>query len=843
MLTGGPSAWFAARLAGREDASIFITGYQDEESPGKRLLDLAEHKSSTLEVGGQQVSVNCQVAKYSLSAHADGSELAAYAASLHPRKIALVHGDQDARTALRTLLTSTEVVLPANGAALEIHPHRGPQSAPAKPKPAPTLPWGIQPDEPFSPEHLETLWQAVMTVPELRIVTARELAQIWYGDVNEIQIWEMLNALESDWDQRFFVRQPAMHEAFRVRGQAQEDPGDSLQDLVDKILLVQITHESSKPILCRSLEPGASIRAILPRGISLERNRFPLSSIIDVLGPYNETEEHTPAAYLANLVKAGRRSIRQLSAHELAQSCQEGVDYTLGDLCSLAGLSSRAVEDRLAMGKLLFKNPLLFTQQSSILDNDGLALYRLAPDWQEGLLYPEKRELPDQHEILRLVELAIGTPPHLYRKSVNPETGDVMLYFHFPEPAQREFGDALDLAAEEAGVSITLSPNPHQGELSNVARRCLQDVGIGVRGTPSLYFAQQEIVVRGIIPVDAETRTQAAEAFARAQTAFHEETGWTLQLEAIPGASISAPAEPQTSQAKPAQSLLSPTTPLSRAVPQQAALTVAQHLLQHLPHCYKIGVDPRAKTILVRFHFPEVARQRYADLFQQLEATTGWPVVLHMQIHQGALVELAQSLIPEGLVSLETPSIYHSQNQVYVSCEGTVSNEAIAEAERRFMEESGWTLVLSVKPNSSEPTEALIPRMNPDDAQIAARELFLHALDLYRIGTDDTRHIIWLHFNFPSIARERYAADIQELAQETGWQVELHPLAHQGALKDLLRRLLSEHDTTPNKITLYQESSTASVSIPNSLSPETLKKIQQRFTEESGWSLLLQSDP
>ena len=51
MLTGGPSAWYAARLAPNPNASILITGYQDEESPGKKLLDLAEHKQNTLELG------------------------------------------------------------------------------------------------------------------------------------------------------------------------------------------------------------------------------------------------------------------------------------------------------------------------------------------------------------------------------------------------------------------------------------------------------------------------------------------------------------------------------------------------------------------------------------------------------------------------------------------------------------------------------------------------------------------------------------------------------------------------------------------------------------------------
>jgi len=82
MLTGGPSVWYASRLASDPNASVLITGYQDEESPGKRLLDLAEQKENTLELGGQQVQVHCQVAKYSLSAHADGGELAAYAAAL-----------------------------------------------------------------------------------------------------------------------------------------------------------------------------------------------------------------------------------------------------------------------------------------------------------------------------------------------------------------------------------------------------------------------------------------------------------------------------------------------------------------------------------------------------------------------------------------------------------------------------------------------------------------------------------------------------------------------------------------------------------------------------------------
>ena len=700
MLTGGPSAWYAARLAEQELASIFITGYQDEESPGRKLLDLAEHKSSTLDVGGMQVAVRCQVAKYSLSAHADGSELAAYAASLQPKQVALVHGDEEARVALRGLLKGTEVILPKNGESLLLHAHKkGPRKKSAEVIVAPELPKGIGVDKIFDAEDIETLWTAVKQVPDLRIVTARELAQIWYGEASEQEIWELLMVLEHDWDQRYFVRQHALAEAFRVRGQELEDPGDALQDLVGKVLFLQVTHESSKPVLCRSLEPGASIRVILPRGISLERNRFPFSSILDILGPYPEDEvesaHQTAAGYLADLVKSGRRAIRNASAHELAQQCQEGVDYSLGDLCELAGLSGSSMEDRLAVAKLLYKNPFLFSQQASVLDNDGLALYRLAPEWQEGLLYPEKRELPDQHEILRIIELAIGTPPRLYRRSVNPETGDVILYFHFPEAAQQEFGELIEQAAEEAGVSITIAPGTHQGELNNLARRYLQEIGITIRSTPSLYFGTRQIVVKATLPAELEELAKAQADLPQIQERFQQETSWSLEIETPAAPKTSAPIPDQPIQAQPVQSLPAQRMRVvEKGMPQHAALAMAQIRLANLPHCYKIGVDPRERTILVRFHFPDLARERYATIFQKLKVETGWEVVLHPQIHQGALIELAQSLVPAGVICLDTPSIYQEQQEVHMKCEGNISDEEVQKVQEKFHEESGWDLTL-----------------------------------------------------------------------------------------------------------------------------------------------------
>src|SRR5579885_1074541 len=285
MLTGGPSVWYAKRLASLENASILITGYQDEEAPGKRLLDLAEQKSSTLELDGATIPVHCRVAKFSLSAHADGGELAAYAAALKPRQVALVHGDEEARVSLRRLLTETEVVLPENGSALSPRVTKGRQTAvPAEAHTLPALTKGIGQGRELTLDDLPQLWQVVSEIPALRIVTARLLASLWYGESGEEQTRSVLAVLGSDTEQRYFIHQQALEEAYRVRGQSEEAPGDFLGDLVGKLLLVEVSPGSTKPVLCQGIEPGARIRVQHPRGVDFVRTRYPFSAIIDLLG-------------------------------------------------------------------------------------------------------------------------------------------------------------------------------------------------------------------------------------------------------------------------------------------------------------------------------------------------------------------------------------------------------------------------------------------------------------------------------------------------------------------------------------------------------------------------------
>lgn len=856
MLTGGPSVWYAKRLAGQEQAAILITGYQDEEAPGRRLLDLAEQKNSTLDLDGASVPVRCHVAKYSLSAHADGGELAAYAAALKPRKVALVHGDEEARLALRRLLVETEVVLPENGATLVPQQvHGKARSRAVQAQALSTLPVDIGQGREFTQDELPELWQAVSAVPSLRIVTARELAFAWSGVVNETTTSQILAVLAGDHEQRYFIRQQALEEAYRVRGQSEEEPGDFLSDLPGKLLLIEIGPGSSKPVFCQGIEPGARIRVQHPRGVDFVRSRYPFSAILDVLGdPTSEMLEGRfgIADGLEGLVKGARRKRRRLSAHELARQCQEGATYTLGDFCQLAGVSANELEDRLAVAKILYKNPLIFMQQRTLLEGEGLALYTLAPEWSEVLEEPEETLRPDQNWIQEIIKKHLSEASDLYRRSVDPDTGEITLAFHFPAIATQRYAEQLAAIGEEAGVQVHIAPQPHQGELVRLVHRILP-ASLSVRGFPSLYQESRIVHIKclaqsaqsqgqSLIPpldpskddsssisangADVLDTDELEKAIESAKQDFCAQTGWQLELELQLASRADTPSVVPSKAGAPAH------------LDQHSAINTAQSLLRDLPGYLKVGAEPGRCLLHARFHFPEIARQRYAERFVEVEARTGWRVQVPEGVHQEALAEMARRVLPEGLIASGSPSIYHQQQAVLIQCKGEAPQAEVLAAQERYTAETGWQLTITV-PGSREQIEQA-PRMAQGEAMAIISAAFRGIPELYRIGVDSRLKIFWLHFHFPEKAGECHAEQITSLEQETGWRIYLHPRAHQRILVETAQHLLPiETGSTGKKSILHDEHILRLVctALPD---PAEQQRIAARFTEITGWTLQLE---
>ncbi|GGJ47952.1 MBL fold metallo-hydrolase [Deinococcus roseus] len=129
MLQAGPSPMYARGLLGDEKNGLFIVGYQDAESPGRRLLELQQGGEVMLPVGPkgggktafEPVAAYCRVERFYLSAHADRMGIISQLTSYPSDKVILTHGEANARHALADhLKKEREVHLPKAGEVVEV---------------------------------------------------------------------------------------------------------------------------------------------------------------------------------------------------------------------------------------------------------------------------------------------------------------------------------------------------------------------------------------------------------------------------------------------------------------------------------------------------------------------------------------------------------------------------------------------------------------------------------------------------------------------------------------------------------------------------------------------------
>ncbi|MBX4262928.1 MBL fold metallo-hydrolase [Clostridium estertheticum] len=190
MLTGGPSQYYAQKIAALENGYIVITGYQDEESPGRKLLNLLEtdKEDRVLEINGKIIPVKCRVERVGLSAHGDKSEIQALIAKLSPDNVFLVHGDSEvintfAKEAAREI--RGKLFAPKSGEGFDIEV-KAPRRQLSK-----QIPFVMKSKNQLNKENFKLLWSFVREKYMDKFFTIEELTFIWSGT-------KILKALEVD---------------------------------------------------------------------------------------------------------------------------------------------------------------------------------------------------------------------------------------------------------------------------------------------------------------------------------------------------------------------------------------------------------------------------------------------------------------------------------------------------------------------------------------------------------------------------------------------------------------------------------------------------------------------
>ena len=124
MLHAGASPAYARAWLPHPENALFVVGYQDAESPGRRLLELQQGGDVLLpdgKGGRETVPAYSRIERFYLSAHADRGGLIGLIARYQPGKILLTHGEVRARTNMAGYLnTRHEVSLPVAGEVVSL---------------------------------------------------------------------------------------------------------------------------------------------------------------------------------------------------------------------------------------------------------------------------------------------------------------------------------------------------------------------------------------------------------------------------------------------------------------------------------------------------------------------------------------------------------------------------------------------------------------------------------------------------------------------------------------------------------------------------------------------------
>jgi predicted metal-dependent RNase len=240
MLTGGFSQYYAEKLAPLESSYIVITGYQDEESPGRKLLNLLEEEDKKLELNGKLIPVRCSVKKVGLSAHGDKEEIKSLIKMLSPRNIFMVHGDEKVIESFSKEISCearARVYSPKCGESYHINvnnPRKQLSRQIAK----------IMGEEgSLSRMDMEKLWRFVASSYGQKFFTAEELAFIWTGEENSSSDLEVISNFqqklmesiyfENDVKRLFMFKAKPEHEVAELLRPRELKPNE-LNDLVDK---------------------------------------------------------------------------------------------------------------------------------------------------------------------------------------------------------------------------------------------------------------------------------------------------------------------------------------------------------------------------------------------------------------------------------------------------------------------------------------------------------------------------------------------------------------------------------------------------------------------------------
>ena len=512
MLTGGPSVQYAKQLAASENACIIITGYQDEESPGRQLLNLLENPADAkLTLDGTTVPVKCQIEQVGLSAHGDKFEITSLLERLSPRHIYLVHGNQDAIEELGKELANQDfrrqVYLPECGQSYEF-------SLRSKRKQAAFLPaFTLQRSNTYTPKDEKLLWEYWREHYPEKHFSISQLAHIWHGKPvsDETVLQSFQNALTGSC---YFT--PNTKRLFLWDANTPEEVTSLLspKELTQQELAMQVEksfsqfpyrkisyHNDRREIILQFDYPDAQ------DPIEFASSAASFTEATGWMAQINPSTNHNAVSLLLSALFGER--IARLSYHVDKKTYAITLTGNAQD-----GDQELAAQFHLATGWNLSVNGQQLHSQATPLSLDGFT-----PKETEGVFYPCGKciESIEQNLAFSCIDQTFEGLPHKPdKKSLRQNSEGKFLEISFISPAiGYKYCEELQAVANQIGWCIRIADKVNQNELFKIAQLLCLKYEIPVSKNPSYLPDCKTIQIKTGSSTDSENLLKAADEFTK----------------------------------------------------------------------------------------------------------------------------------------------------------------------------------------------------------------------------------------------------------------------------------------------------------------------------------------
>ena len=502
MLTGGFSQYYAEKLVPLENNYIVITGYQDEESPGRKLLSLLDKsdEDKKIEMNGKIVPARCRVENIGLSAHSDKEEIKSLIKMLLPRNIFMVHGNENVvRNFSReiSLETIARVYSPKCGESYEVNINR------------PRKQWFRKIDKTLgeksilNEENIDKLWKFTIENYGQKFFTIEELTYIWSGYKKYIFEFQqcIINSVyfENDMKRLFLFKAKSREEVEEALKPKELKPNE-LNDLINryfkefKFKKASLIYDEKKVILSFDF-PSVVDKKIYKIIEKFEQDNNWKVRISDSININEASRIIKEIFYNADIKK---------------------ISYRLEKNCVEVNINSNFHVNENILHK--------FTE------NTGLAIMVSSLDYNADIAINDDiikvnrdKDIMEQNKALNFIENEFKDKEFKpYKKSIKTYQNDKYIELVFITPAiGKKYNNTIDKLVETTGWNMKISNSINQNEIINKASLLCSMNNIVLKKNPSFNISNLTLSLK-------LQETQNDEILCNIKKEFEYSTGCTL---------------------------------------------------------------------------------------------------------------------------------------------------------------------------------------------------------------------------------------------------------------------------------------------------------------------------